>query len=188
MEAKKMDRMLFQSKFPEVEVLLESEASTKIDKEYIIGSIFVTIQEIILVDHKENLTFQIPWSEVVSLDTKLNFISSKLILDYGENRMLIFSFSSSDPVHAIQVFYKTLKLEREINHFNNDDIKALQHQNEQLIKENFKLRNEIIKLNEENRALLGNMHKQESYTTPYRAARRTYDRSNNSMDLSYTKV
>ncbi|MBG9210474.1 MULTISPECIES: 3'-5' exonuclease [Mammaliicoccus] len=188
MEAKKTDKMLFQSKFPEVEVLLESEASTKIDKEYIIGSIFVTIQEIILVQHKENLTFQIPWSEVVSLDTKLNFISSKLILDYGENRMLIFSFSSSDPVHAIQVFYKTLKLEREINHFNNDDIKALQHQNEQLIKENFKLRNEIIKLNEENRALLDNMHNQKSYTPPYRVQRRTYDRSNNSMDLSYTKV
>ncbi|WP_239371992.1 hypothetical protein [Mammaliicoccus sciuri] len=134
MEAKKMDRMLFQSKFPEVEVLLESETSIKIDKDYIIGSIFVTIHEMILVQHKENLTFQIPWSVVVSLDTKLNFISSKLILDYGENRMLIFSFTSSDPVHAIQVFYKTLKLEREINHFNNDDIKVLQHKNEQLIK------------------------------------------------------
>jgi len=48
--------------------------------------------------------------------------------------MLIFSFSSSDPVHAIQVFYKILKLEREIKQFNNDDVKALQHNNEQLIK------------------------------------------------------
>lgn len=41
--------------------------------------------------------------------------------------MLTFSFTSSDPVHAIQVFYKTLNLEKEINHSNNDDIKALQH-------------------------------------------------------------
>lgn len=84
--------MLFQSKFPEVEVLLESETSTKIDKEYVIGSIFVTIQEIILVQHKANLAFQVPWSEVVSLDTIENFISNKLILDYGENRMLTFFF------------------------------------------------------------------------------------------------
>jgi len=57
-----------------------------------------------------------------------------------------------------------------------------------LIKENFKLRNEIIKLNEENHTLLDNMHNQKSYTPPYRVQRRTYDRSNNLMDLSYTKV
>ncbi|PTJ92840.1 hypothetical protein BU010_12765, partial [Mammaliicoccus sciuri] len=64
----------------------------------------------------------------------------------------------------------------------------LQQQNEQLIKENVKLRNVIIKLNEDIRALLDNMHNQKSYTPPYRVQRRTYNRSNNSMDLSYTKV
>lgn len=62
--------MLFQEKFPELNILFETDTSTNINNLYMLGSLFATFYDLIFIYGKKNFVYKIPWRDIISLDKK----------------------------------------------------------------------------------------------------------------------
>lgn len=186
MKAKKKDKMLFQEKFPELNILFETDTSTNINNLYMSGSLFATFYDLIFIYCKKNFVYKIPWRDIISLDKKTTFLSSKIVLTYGNNRKLNFSFTSSDPVNAIDLYYKTIKLEDSLN---SNIINELKKENKNLRNENQELKSYINELNKEEKAVIEKEHnKKTKFKVLYEPPKESTENYKTPLNLTYTKA
>ncbi|UXV31921.1 exonuclease domain-containing protein [Mammaliicoccus sciuri] len=175
MKAKRKDKMLFQEKFPNSDILLETDASTDVENVYSTGSIFVTINEFIFIYSKKNFIYKIPWKDVLSLDKKIGFISNKCILMYEKDKKITLSFTSSDAVYSIDILYKSICLNVQNKKELIENIISLREENEKLLRENTELR----KINNKYKSL---------YKTPLKELYESSKDEKHTLDLTYTKA
>lgn len=168
MKAKRKDKMLFQEKFPNSDILLETDASTDVENVYSTGSIFVTINEFIFIYSKKNFIYKIPWKDVLSLDKKIGFISNKCILMYEKDKKITLSFTSSDAVYSIDILYKSICLNVQNKKELIENIISLREENEKLLRENTELRkinNKYKSLkNKSTENILNRQHKSDNFS------------------------
>lgn len=102
------DKQFLSSKFPDFLPIVETDATTTINKIYYSGSIFVSATDFTFICKKYDLAYKIPWSDIKLFKTKTGIFSNKIWIEYGDNHTFIFSSTSSASVNSIDVLFKTL--------------------------------------------------------------------------------
>lgn len=136
------DRNLLIEKFPNFLILVETDATTKLDNIYHSGTVFASTTDYTFVCAKNNLVYKIPWEETKSLTAKTGIFSNKISLEYGDKRHLTFSFTSSDSVNSIYVLSKAIE-QLQTSSVNDNIVER--HTNEiEMLNEKLKLKEEHI--------------------------------------------
>ncbi|MEM5397884.1 HIRAN domain-containing protein [Staphylococcus gallinarum] len=102
------DKQFLSSKFPDFVPIVETDATTTINKIYYSGSIFVSATDFTFICKKFDLAYKIPWSDIKLFKTKTGIFSNKIWIEFGDNHSFIFSSTSSDSVNSIDVLSKTI--------------------------------------------------------------------------------
>ena len=102
------DKQFLSEKFPGFLPIVETDATTTINKIYYSGSIFVSATDFTFICKKYDLAYKIPWSDIKLFKTKTGIFSNKIWIEFGDNHSFTFSSTSSDSVNSIDVLSKTL--------------------------------------------------------------------------------